>query len=228
MSREDLFIVRHATIPAVGESNAERAVINRLGFQVVTDFITQLVLSGHAHHMQIGTEDAPANTTAAIDDELVFALIDNPVGKVLIPLLYEVNVGTFTTSTLIQAMLEIDKAKNRYLSGGTAFAPANLNAISAVAKAFSGSAYVGTDVTAVAKSAVPLSVELARHAIGEDNVATATGVENLRPIVYSVAERPIAVISGLGSMLLHFGAATADATGYAVAQFAQLDSGQLS
>ena len=138
------------------------------------------------------------------------------------------NVGTFTTSTLIQAMLELDTAKNRYSSGGTVFAPKNLNGISAVQKAFSGSAYVGTDVTTAAKTAVPGSIELARRAIGEDNIATATSVENLDREIYSVAKRPIALVSGLGSMLLHFGAATADATGYAVAQFAQLDSAQLA
>ena len=228
MSRDDLFIVRHATIPAVGESNAERAVINRLGFQVVTDFITQLILSGHAFHMQIGAEVAGVNSTAAVDDQLVEGLIDNPVGKVLIPLLYEVNIATFTTATAIQAMLELDTAKNRYSSGGTVFAPKNLNGISAVQKAFSGSAYVGTDITAAAKTAVPGSIELGRRSFSEDVITTSTGVENLDREVYSVARRPIAVLSGVSSMVLHFGAATADVTGFAVAQFAQLDAAQLS
>ena len=48
MARDDPFLVRHNTIPAVAESTAVRAIINRMGIQVVTDFITQLTLSGFA------------------------------------------------------------------------------------------------------------------------------------------------------------------------------------
>src|SRR3990167_4938928 len=111
MSRDDVFLVRHTSIPAVGESNADRAVINRLGFQVVTDFFTQLILSGFGYHMQIGTEDAPVASTTSIDDQLVWMVADNPDGSAAIPLLYEVNIGNFTTATLVISMLEVDKDK---------------------------------------------------------------------------------------------------------------------
>ena len=117
MARDDVFLVRHNSIPAVGESNADRAVMNRFGFQVVTDFFTQLVLSGFGYHMQLGTEDAGVASTTAIDDALASMVADNSAGNAMIPLTYEVTPGVLATATLVQAMLEVDKNKARFSSG---------------------------------------------------------------------------------------------------------------
>jgi hypothetical protein len=221
MARDDIFQVRHNSIPAIGESNPERAIINRMGMQIVSDFITQMTLSGFAYHMQLGTEDAGANSTTAMDDQLASICCDNIVGQAMIPLLYEVTPGVLATATIVQAMLELDKDKVRYTSGGTAFVPANLrgddyNAASGVGF------YVGPDVTIAAKSAVPNSVELARKFFIEDTITDSLGYPGAwDPLVYSARLRPIAVLIDASSIIGHFGAATADVVGYAVLQFAQ-------
>ena len=220
MARDDVFLVRHNSIPAVGESNAERAILNRMGMQVIVDFFSQLVLSGYGYHMQIGTEDAPVASTTSIDDLLVWMVKDNPAGSALIPLLYEVNIGNFTTATLVISMLEADKDKLRYSSGGTAFVPANLRGDDP--NAATGDSFVGTDITVAAKSAVPNSVELARLQHLEDVIADpGNGQLSARPCIYSVKERPMLVLVDASSLLAHHGAATADVNSYGVMQFAQ-------
>lgn len=221
MARDDVFLVRQASIPAVGEAVADRAVINRFGFQVVVDLFTQLAISGYTFHMQIGTEDAPVASTTSIDDALVWMLADQSVGSALIPLLYEVNIDALTTATKIISMLELDKEKARFSSGGTAFTPENLNGSDAFS--FSGSAYVGTDITAAAKTAVPDSVELARLVHSEDVIADpGNGLLSARNTIYSVRERPIAVGIDACSLVAHHGAATADVNSYGILQFAQV------
>src|SRR3990167_4932875 len=223
MSRDDVFIVRHSSTQAVGESNAERAVINRAGFQVVTDFLTQITLAGWGYHMQLGTEDAGVASTTAIDDALASMVADNIAGKAMIPLLYEVTVGVIATATIVQAMLELDKDKVRYTSGGTAYVPANLRGDDNNSASGAGF-FVGADVTIAAKSAVPNSVEFARKFYIEDALTDSLGYPGAwEPCVYSARLRPIAVLIDAASIVGHFGAATADVTGYAVLQFAQFD-----
>ena len=226
MSREDIFLVRQTSIPAVGESVQERAVINRFGFQVVTDFFTQLVLSGLAYHMQIGTEDAGICSTTAMDDALVWMLADNLAGHAMIPLLYEVNIGVLAGATIAMSMLEVDKAKARYSSQGTAFVPANMRSDDphTAQGVFYTTAAAATGIIAAAKSAVPDSVELARRTWTEDALADTIGYPGTwDPCVYSIKSRPATVLVDASSILCHNGAASADTTGYGVLQFAQYD-----
>ena len=220
MSRDDMFQVRHTSFPAVSDSNGERAVINRSGMQIVTDTFTQLTLSGYTYHMQIGTEDAGVASTTAMDDALVWMLADSAVGQAMMPLLYEVTPGVLAGSTLVQAMLEIDKDQVRYTSGGTAFVPANMR--SDDPQSASGSFYVGTDITVAGKTAIPNSVELARKFYIEDTITDSLGYPGAwESAVYSIRTRPPFVMVDASSLLCHFGAATADATGYGVIEFAQ-------
>lgn len=228
MGREDPFISRFTAFPAVGEGQRTEGIVNSMGMQVVTDFWTQLALSGFLFHMQMGTEDAGVAFTAAIDDELVSMVVDNNVGYALIPALYEVTPGVLAGATLAQAMLEVDKAKNRYTSGGTAFAPENLNGLDRAS--FNGSAYVagGSDIVAAAKSAVPNSVELARRMWTEDALADTIGYPGAwHTEVYSAHRRPLAVLTDASAIVGHTGSAVADMTGYAVLQFAQFAKAQL-
>lgn len=221
MAREDVFQVRHASWPAVGESNAERAILNRTGALVVADFVDQLVLGGWAYHMQIGTMTTPVNSTDAIDDQLVWMMADNNAGYACIPLMLEVNVDFVDTAVSGEIMLEVDKDKKRYSSGGTAFVPANLRGDDP--NSFNGVAYVGTDVTVAAKSAVPNSMEIARKNVNEDVVTDPTTGKFLRDgTVYSIRKRPMVVTVDASSLLVHFGAGTADLNGFGALQFAQL------
>lgn len=191
--------------------------------QVVVDFFTQLALSGFTYHVQMGTEDAGVAFTTAMDDELVSMLVDNTSSYAAIPLLFEVTPGVIGAATLSMAMLEIDKAKARYTSGGTAFVPENLNGSDR--NTFNGVAYVAgaSDIVAAAKSAVPNSVELARVNWLEDALANTIGYPGAwENEVYSVAKRPVAVLLDASSIIGHVGSASADMTGYAVLQFAQI------
>ncbi len=229
MAREDPFIVRHSALPPISEATAERAVINRIGVQIMIPFLEQLVLSGLAYHVQAGTEDAGVAFTTAMDDALVSMLVDNNAGYAMIPLLFEVNPGVLAGATLAMAMLEVDMAKKRWSANGTAFTPRNLHAQAPAS--FNGVAYVcgATDITAAAKTAVPDSVELARKSYTEDALADTIGYPGTwDPCVYSAGKRPILVTYGVASLIGHVGSATADMTGYGVLQFAQLSIAQVN
>ncbi len=225
MAREDPFLVRHNTIPAVAESTAVRAVINRLGVQVVTDFFTQLTLSGFAYHMQAGTENAGDGMTNVIDDVLVAMIADNTAGNAMIPLLYETTPGVVAaTAVLAMAMLEVDKDKARWAddASGTAFTPANLRSDDPNAASGNFRIMEGAGVVAAAKSAVPNSVELARKDFLEDALANTIGYPGAwDTVVYSIRTRPMCVLVDASSIVGHFGSATALLTGYCVLQFAQ-------
>ena len=226
MGRDDPFITRYTSFPGIGEGQRDLAVVNSMGMMVVIDAIMQLGLSGFTHHIQIGTEDAPVNSTTSIDDALVWMLADQNAGYAMFPLLCELNFDFVDTGVNSDVMLEVDKEKARYSSGGTAFTPENLSGKDQ--RTFAGSAYVGTDITAAAKSAVPDSIELARRTINEDVVTDpTTGKIGWDPVIYSVRARPLAVGVDASSLLVHFGAGTADLNGYGVLQIAQLEKGQL-
>lgn len=218
------FRIRHRSIPSVGEATLQEGIGNKFGSLVVTDLLTQLLLSGYCFHMQVGTEDAPVNSTAAIDDQLGFVLADNNSG-VIMPIRFEINIATFTTATLAQAMLEADMAKKRYGSGGTAFTPRQMNGAATSADAANGAFYVGTDITLAAKTAVPDSIELARRTFEEDVIADpGNGLLTGDRDVFNVRTQMPVLIPAPGSLAGHFGAATADVTGYGVLQFAQFSA----
>ncbi len=225
MSREDVFRVRHDTIPAVAESSGQEGIINRAGMQIVTDFITQLVLSGYGYHMQAGTEAAGDEMTTAIDDILVAGIADNSAGNAMIPLLYEATPGVIAaTAVLAQAMLEVDKDKVRYAddASGTAFTPANLRTDDPHSANGSFLIMEGAGVVATAKSAVPNSVELARKDFLEDVLADTLGYPGTwDTVIYSIRNRSPMVLIDASSCVLHFGSGTALMTAYYVFQFAQ-------
>ena len=228
MARDDVFRVRSSAFPAIGEGVGEQAIINKQGILVVADYFDQMVLSGRGYHMQVGTESAPVNSTVAIADTLVTMLADSAAGNIMIPMLYEVNFEFGDTSVFIETMLEVDKLKVRFSSGGADFEPANLrsddiNSANGVFKVQSGAGII-----ALAKSAVPDSIELARKQLSEDAITDpTTGKLALNPIIYSVKDRPICVIVDVGSILGHLGATSLDVTGFQVLQFLQFPKAEV-
>ena len=228
MSREDPFVSRFTAFPKVGESQRQPAIVNSMGFQVAVDFFTQLALSGFTYHIQVGTEDAGATFTTAIDDALATMLVDQSAGSAMIPLHYEVNPGVQAAATLIMAMLEMDKEIIRFASGGTAVTPENLNGLDR--NAHSGAAYIsgGSDVVAATKSAVPDSVELARRVYTEDALTDSIGYPGgWNATVYDVHQNQVAVATDASAFVLHAGSAAADLTGYATFAWAQFPVAQL-
>lgn len=218
-------------LPPIAESVAERAIINRLGMQVVADFFTQIVLSGLGFAVQAGEEDAGFTATGAIDDQLASLLIDQTTGYAIIPMRYEANPGVVAGATLAMAMLELDLGKVRYSSGGTAYVPRNLNSQSAAGAASGVTAYVAgaSDVVPAAKSSGTASQELAHIDWIEDALANTIGYPGAwQRDVYSVRQHPMRVAHGPCSLIGHLGSATADLTGYARIEFAQFTVAQVA
>jgi len=222
MSRDDIFQVRHQSIPAVGESNTERGILNKFGAQVVVDLYTQWLLSGYCFHMQTGTEDAPITTNGPIDDTKPVIVADNGSG-VVVPLFAQVSLSAHGASTLVTSVLEADMDKARWSSGGTVYVPEQMNNAATSAGAANGTFYTieGSDVVAAAKSAVPASIELARKVFSEDAIGDPAGAQMGIERLFSARDNFPVAINTPGSLLLHFGSATADVTGYASLDFAQ-------
>lgn len=223
MSRDDPFLVRHSSWPAVGESNGERAVINRLGALVVADFYTQLVLGGWAYHVQVGALSTAVAGTAALTALIGVGIVDNNAGYATIPLHAEMHIATYSTATLFLSMIEADMAKKRYTSGGTAVTPRNLRGDSP--HTFNGNAYNNTGTLVIAAaSAAPHSVELARGVGSEDAQPATTFTDRSPHFVWDVRSsgHPVVLVDA-ASLVMHHGASTATDTMYGNMQFAQLE-----
>lgn len=223
MARDDVFLVRHQSIPAVGESNAERAILNKFGAQVVVDLYTQLLLSGFCFHMQTGTEDAPITTNGPLDDTKPVIIADCTSGAMM-PLRAQAVPAVIALATLAEAMLEADMDKARYSSGGTVYVPEQMNKAATSATAANGTFYTieGSDIVAAAKSAVPASVELSRLYFLEDALANTIGYPGAwGKELFNCRNHAPVILTNPGSLLVHFGSATADITGYALLDFAQ-------
>ena len=180
----------------------------RDGALITQDWKQALVNEGKSYQLQLGTEDAPINSTTSIDDALVWGLVDVPSGVAIMPYMAQAVIATWTTATLINFMIEVDNAKIRYSSGGTAFTP--LNHRTDIATASSVSAYAGTDITSAAKTSGG-SLELYRESI-EVNVGNAADYNP--PMLWTPDASPLVV--GPAAVLFHLGAASADVTAYGV------------
>ena len=227
MARDDVFLVRQDSWPAVGESTAERAVVNRLGSLVVTDFYTQLALGGWAYHIQIGALSTAVAGTAALTALIGVGVVDNNAGYVTLPLHGEMHIATYSTATNFLSLLEADMAKKRYSSGGTAITPRNLR--SDTPRTYNGAAYnnTGTLVLAAA-SAAPHTLELGRGVGSEDAQPATTFTDRGPHFLWDVrsAGHPVFLVDA-GSIVLHHGSSTATDTMYGNLQFAQLDKAQV-
>jgi len=195
------------TLRSLGDEAKVRATMNEYGCPVTMDFWDYMSLIGRVYTMHLGTENAPIDTTTAIDDQLVWGVVDVPSGVTIAVLEMSAHIQDLTTGTLAEFMLEID-TKARYTSGGTAFTMLNMYAGASNASGLT--AYVGTDVTVAAKGSG--SREIARHAVGNDAKATQTADENTNWIWRP--QRYVPIVSGAGSVLMHVGAATADMKAY--------------
>lgn len=227
MARDDVFQVRHESWPAMAESGADRAVMNKLGSIVVTDFYTQLALGGWAYVIQVGALSTAVAGTAALTALIGVGVVDNNAGYACLPLHCEMHIATYSTATLFLSMLEADMAKKRFSSGGTALTPRNLRGDSP--RTFNGNAYnnTGTLVLAAA-SAAPHTVELGRGVGSEDAQPATTFTDRGPHFLWDVRRsgHPVVLVDA-GSLVLHHGSTTATDTMYGNLQFAQLDKTML-
>jgi hypothetical protein len=197
----------------------------RGGAAVVANWTTALALEGRLFSLQFGTEDAPIDLTVAIDDQLVEACCDVQTNTTVIPAYAQGVVGVWTdTATLYNFMVEIDNAKTRYVSGGTAYTPLSLRVGSPVAP--TSKAYVGTDVTVGAKTAGG-SLEMYHESL-EIDIGSEANAQYWPKMEYKplTDARVPAFVVGPGSVLIHFGMTTGngDATGYGSLQWFEIPS----
>jgi hypothetical protein len=220
----ELVRVRQNSYINASEDQAREARGNRRGELVVSDFWLQMALDGRMFGVTIGAEDDAINSTGSIDDEAVFALSDAPLGTTIIPATAQAQVATWTTSALLNMMLEADMGKVRFsaVGGGGAFVPINLRADTP--RVSTAPSYVnlttGAGVTAAAKSATAGgvgSLEFYRVSL-EVNLGDAAD-----PFVeFRWAGRTPPILVGPASFLFHFGCGTADVTAYGYYDFAEL------
>ena len=190
------------------------------------DWKQSYVMSGRVFMLQFGTEDAPVASTGSIDDLLAMATVDVPSGTTIMPLWGQGVVGTWTTGTLINYMIEVDNGKVRRSSGGTAFTPICLRTDLKNGTGTDGvsgcTAYVSgaSDVVASAKTSGG-SLEIYRESI-EVNVGDAA--DYWPKMEYNPVISPLVV--GPASVLVHFGA-SADLTVYGNLMWAELPSANI-
>ena len=222
MSRDDPFLVRHTSWPAVGESNGERGVLNRAGALVVADFYQQLALGGWAYHIQVGALSTAVAGTAALTALIGVGLVDNNAGYATLPLHSEMHIATYSTATLFLSMIEADMAKKRFTSGGTALTPRNLRGDAP--HSFNGAAYNNTGTLVIAAaSAAPHSVELARGVGSEDAQPATTFTDRGAHFIWDVRNGHPVILVDAGSIVMHHGSTSATDTMYGNLQFAQVE-----
>ena len=190
------------------------------------DWKQSYVLSGRAFMLQFGVEDAPVASTGSIDDLLAMATVDVPLGTTIIPLWGQGGVGTWTTGTLINYMIEVDNGKVRRSSGGTAFTPLCLRTDLKNGTGTDGvsgcTAYVAgaSDIVAAAKTSAG-SLEIYRESI---EVNSGDAADYWPKMEYNPVISPVVV--GPASVVVHFGAA-ADLTVYGNLMWAEFPSAHI-
>lgn len=178
----------------------------RDGTLVVVDWKQALIDEGRGFTLQIGTENAPINSTGVIDDELAWAAVDVATGTTVIPFWAQAVVATWTTSTTLDFMIEVDNAKARNDGGGgTGYTPLNMRTDSPIAT--TSTVFIGDVIPAVKTTGG--SLELYRESV-EFNSGDAG--DYWPKFEWSPKVCPVLV--GPCSLLLHFGCGGADVTAY--------------
>ena len=184
------------------------------------DWKQAYVLSGQAYMLQFGVEDAPVASTASIDDQLAMASVDVPSGTTIIPFYAQGVVGTWTTGTLINYMIEVDNGKVRRSSGGTAFTPLSLRTDALRSSACTAYVAGASDIVAAAKTSAG-SLEIYRESI---EVNSGDAADYWPKMEYNPVISPVVV--GPASVVVHFGAA-ADLTVYGNLMWAEFPSAHI-
>ena len=184
------------------------------------DWKQSYVLSGRAFMVQFGVEDAPVASTGSIDDQLAMATVDVPSGTTIIPLWGQGVVGTWTTGTLINYMIEVDNGKVRRSSGGTAFTPLALRTDALRTSACTAYVAGASDIVAAAKTSAG-SLEIYRESI---EVNSGDAAAYWPKMEYNPVISPVVV--GPASVVVHFGAA-ADLTVYGNLMWAEFPSAHI-
>ena len=208
-----------ATTP---ERAGEKDIVNwhglRDGTGVTIDWLQALILEGRGFLNQIGTEDAPVLATGSIDDQLAFGLVDVKAGTTCIPFFAQAVIATWTTSLLVNFMIEIDNTQTRFASGGASFTPLNLRTDDPIASTSDNVYGCPGDIVTAARG-TNQGLELYRESI-EVNVGDLADYNP--PMRWQPKVCPLIV--GPGSFIVHLGSGTADVTAYGAMKWIEIVS----
>ena len=147
MSDQRIFVA-HDTIAAHGEGAWAPKKGNKLGFEVIVDFYTQMAIEGRAFQVRAGTISVPAVGDIVITDTAADMCVDAALGTTIIPVYCNISYN-LAAGTLFEAA---GKSVATASTVGAAFVPLNLKsdgpaAVSTARVAETGSAAVGVTVT---------------------------------------------------------------------------------
>jgi len=147
MSDQRIFVA-HDTVAASGEGAWVPKKGNKLGFEVIVDFYTQMAIEGRAFQVRAGTISVPAVGDIVITDTAADMCVDAALGTTIIPVYCNISYN-LAAGTLFEAA---GKSVATASTVGAAFVPLNLKsdgpaAVSTARVAETGSAAVGVTVT---------------------------------------------------------------------------------
>lgn len=140
--------VAHDTVAAAGEGQWVEQKGNKMGFQIVVDFYTQMAIEGRAFQVRAGTVTTPAVGDIVITDTAADMCIDAALGTTIIPV-----YGNVSLNLAANALVEVaGKSVGVASTVGAAFVPLPLlaggvAAVSTARVAETGAAATGVTVT---------------------------------------------------------------------------------
>jgi len=114
--------VAHDTLEAAGENSWMAAKGNKLGFQVVMDFYTQMAIEGRVFQVKAGTISVPLVGDVVLTDQKAEMAVDAASGTTIIPVATNIAINLGTGTLHEYAGKSVATAS----SGGDAFTPLNL------------------------------------------------------------------------------------------------------
>ncbi len=121
MADQRIFVA-HDTLDAAGESTWMAAKGNKLGFQIVMDFYTQMAIEGRVFSVRAGTISVPLVGDVLITDTAAEMAVDAASGTTIIPVTTNIgiNLGSGTAHEYV------GKSVATVSSAGDAYTPLNL------------------------------------------------------------------------------------------------------
>ena len=140
--------VAHDTLDAGAEGTYMAAKANKLGFEILMDFYTQMAIEGRVYQVRAGTISIPAVGDADITDTAADMCVVAPLGTTIMPVYFNISYN-LAAATLFEAA---GKSVATASTVGAAFVPLNLKsdgdaATSTARVAETGSAATGVTVT---------------------------------------------------------------------------------
>ena len=115
-------LVQHDSLGAAGEGTWTALKANKLGFQVVMDFYTQMAIEGRVFQITAGTISVPLVGDVLIIDAKAEMAVDAALGTTIIPVATNIGIN-LATGTVHEYQ---GKSVATVSSGGDPFVPLNL------------------------------------------------------------------------------------------------------